>query len=83
MLVAIVFHGYFDVNIEELLGDRKRYACDSFSTYLEAVLGRVGLKNWADQRREKRSDDQLQDRMTYEDVYKTLKRYGIGVIEMS
>lgn len=74
MLVAIVFHGYFDVNIEELLGDRKRYVCDSVSTYLETALRRIGLQKWAAERQEKRLDDQLQEQITYVDVYKTLKR---------
>ncbi|VVC36763.1 Polycystic kidney disease type 2 protein,Polycystin cation channel, PKD1/PKD2 [Cinara cedri] len=82
MLVAIVFHGYFDVNVEELLGDRKRYVCDSVSTYLEKALERIGLRKWVERRQEKKFNDQLQGQMTYEDVYKTLKRCGFTNFEV-
>lgn len=74
MLVAIVFHTYFDVDIEIILDDRKQYVCDKISISIENTLLKLGLKkiaSWCRQKRLQREQGRL---VPYVDVYKILKR---------
>lgn len=74
MLVAVVFHAYFDVHVEELLTDRKPYVCDKVSAFVDDALLRMGFRKWSLRRREDRIKAELDSRIAYQDVYKTLKR---------
>lgn len=76
MLLAIVFHAYFDVDIEELLSERKHYVCDKVSVFVDQVLVRVGFNKKAEKRKNKRLHNEL-GHITYQDIYKILKRYGV------
>jgi len=77
MLVAIVFHAYFDVDVEQLLGDRQQYVSDKVSAFVDRVLVWMGLDKWAGRRRTDRLNNELDRRVTYQDVYKILKRYMV------
>lgn len=71
-----MFHAYFDVDVEELLAERKVYVCDKISEFVYRVLlPRVGLKDWSAKRQNDRLKSKLDEHITYQDVYKTLKRY--------
>lgn len=74
MLVAIVFHAYFDVDIEIILDDRKQYVYDKFSIYMENMLQRLGLKKIAAWYRQNRLQREQGHLIPYVDIYKTLKR---------
>lgn len=74
MLVAIVFHAYYDVNVEELLSERKLYVCDKVAIFVDTLLQKIRLKNWAARRQNNRLIDKLNEHITYQDVYKILKR---------
>lgn len=74
MLVAIVFHAYFDVDIEILLDERKLYVCDKFSIYIEKTLQMLGLTKMAVRHRQKRLQSEQGLYVPYVDVYKILKR---------
>jgi len=75
MLVAIVFHAYFDVDVEQLLGDRQSYVSDKVSEFVDHALTRMGFVKWVARRHTDRLKDELDRRVTYQDVYKILKRY--------
>lgn len=75
MLVAIVFHAYFEVDIEELLAERKVYVFDKVSEFLDRMLLQLGLNSWLTKRQNDRLKSELDQHMTYQDVYKILKRY--------
>ncbi|XP_050428764.1 uncharacterized protein LOC126838412 [Adelges cooleyi] len=73
MLVAIAFHAYFDVNIEELIADRKQYVWDKVFTCLGGIFNHLGLNKWAN----KKPLEKVQEKpgyINYEDVYKLLRR---------
>lgn len=74
MLVAIVFHAYFDVDIEELLNDRKLYVCDKINVFVGNVLKKMGLEKWVLKRQDNRLKAELDRHITYQDAYKILKR---------
>eukprot|EP00102_Acyrthosiphon_pisum_P011655 XP_008180466.2 PREDICTED: polycystin-2-like isoform X2 [Acyrthosiphon pisum] len=74
MLVAIVFHAYFDVDVEQSLGDRQSYVSDKVSAFVDRVLAWMGFDKWAGRRRTDRLNNELDRRVTYQDVYKILKR---------
>ncbi|XP_025414980.1 polycystin-2-like isoform X2 [Sipha flava] len=74
MLVAIVFHAYFDVDVEELLAERKVYVFDKISEFVDHMLLRVGLKEWSTKRKNDRLKSELDQHITYQDIYKILKR---------
>jgi len=77
MLVAIVFHAYFDVDIEQSLGDRQPYVSDKVSAFVDRALAKMGFEKWSEQRRTDRLNEELNRRVTYQDVYKILKRYVV------
>ncbi|XP_050444464.1 polycystic kidney disease 2-like 1 protein isoform X2 [Adelges cooleyi] len=62
MLVAIAFHAYFDVDIEELIGDRKHYVWDKVVAFFNRLFKRRDM-----------AKTEL-EYMSYEDVYKLLRR---------
>lgn len=72
--MAIVFHAYFDVDVEELLGGRKHYVSDVVMDFIEKTLMKIGFQKWAADHRANRLNRE-NDRITYQDVYKILKRY--------
>lgn len=77
MLVAIVFHAYFDVDVEQSLGDRQLYVSDKVSAFVDRVIAKIGFEKWALRRRTNRLNQELNRRITYQDVYKLLKRYVV------
>lgn len=72
MLVAIVFHAYFDVDVEELLRERRPYVCDKVSIFVINLLQKIGLKTWSIRLQ---NNDESSQRIAYQDVYKILKQY--------
>ncbi|XP_060854268.1 polycystin-2 isoform X1 [Rhopalosiphum padi] len=76
MLVAIVFHAYFDVDVEQSLEGQQPYVSDKISAFVDRVLTKIGFKKWAARRRSDRLKNELDRRITYQNVYKTLKRCG-------
>jgi hypothetical protein len=74
MLVAIVFHAYFDVDVEQSLEGRQPYVSDKVSAFVDRVLTKIGFNKWAARRRSDRLKDELDRRITYQNIYKTLKR---------
>ncbi|XP_050055561.1 polycystin-2-like [Aphis gossypii] len=76
MLVAIVFHAYFDVDVEQSLEGRQPYVSDKVSAFVDRIIAKIGFNKWAEKRRSDRLKDELDRRITYQDVYKTLKRCG-------
>lgn len=77
MLVAIVFHAYFDVDVEQSLGDQQPYVSDKVSEFVDRLLLWMSFDKWAGRRRTDRLNSELDRRVTYQDVYKILKRYMV------
>lgn len=74
MLVAIVFHAYFDIDVEVLLAEKKLYVCDKLSIFIDTILDRLGFKKLCTRRQQNRLQSELDRRIPYQDVYKILKR---------
>lgn len=74
MLVAIVFHAYFDVDVDELLSKRKPYVCDKINVFVDKVLQKIGFRKWSLKRQNNRLKAELDHYITYQDMYKVLKR---------
>lgn len=74
MLVAIVFHAYFDVDVEELLKERKLYVCDKVSLLVDKVIKLLGFDDWVTLRENQRLKSELNHSIAYQDIYKILKR---------
>ncbi|XP_050527433.1 polycystic kidney disease 2-like 2 protein isoform X2 [Daktulosphaira vitifoliae] len=73
MLMAIVFHAYFDVDIEEMIGKRKIYVLDKLSLYTEPILRKLDLIKLENGHTHYKAEDELNE-ISYQDFYKILKR---------
>ncbi|XP_050430884.1 polycystin-2-like [Adelges cooleyi] len=71
MLVAIVSHAYLNLDVEELIGDRKHFVWDQARE--DGLLRRIGFGKWA----EKRKDDRMKYKhnyISYREARSLLKR---------
>lgn len=72
--MAMVFHTYFDVDVETLLDGRKLYMFDIIAIHIDNILDKMSFNKYADRRREERLQRELDGYYSYQEVYKTLKR---------
>lgn len=73
MLVAVSFHAYFDVDVEESLSERKLYVYDKVSASVVNALVWIGFKESAAKNNELKMND-VDRHIAYQEVYKLLKR---------
>ncbi|XP_050543425.1 polycystin-2-like [Daktulosphaira vitifoliae] len=74
MLVAMVFHVYYNLDFEVIIGNRKYFVWDIVIEKIDYIFEKCKLKNWIRKRKQKRFKNELKHYISYLDVVQILKR---------
>lgn len=74
MQIAIVFHAYFDVDVEEMVEKHNLYVSDKLFSLIEPILRIFGVNKLKNDRILSQLKEDEFDEISYQDLYKILKR---------